>query len=67
MDALVRDCHAALGALHGGELTGPVAESGELLALLAGQDVEQARTACSGSPVGVARGRVIPTVQGQTV
>ena len=40
VDALVRDAHAALAALHGHELTGPVAEAAQLLALVVGQDVE---------------------------
>ena len=40
VDALVRDCQAALAVLTGHELPGPVAEAAALLALLAGQDVE---------------------------
>src|SRR5215212_5719586 len=42
VDALVRDCLAALGVLQGRELPRPVAEAAELLALVAGQDVEPA-------------------------
>jgi hypothetical protein len=41
VDALVRDAQAALGALDGQQLAGPLAEAAELLALVAGQDVEQ--------------------------
>src|SRR5438093_1237371 len=40
VDALVRDCQAVLGVLHGRELPAPVAEAAQLLALVAGQDVE---------------------------
>ena len=41
VDALVRDANAALLGLHGRELSGALAESAELLALVAGQDVER--------------------------
>ena len=40
MDALVRDAQAALTALEGHPLDGPLAPAAELLALVAGQDVE---------------------------
>ena len=43
VDALVRDCQAALAVLDGQELTGPLVEAAELLALVAGQDVEARR------------------------
>lgn len=49
VDALVRDANAALLARHGPELTGPLAEAAELLALVAGQDVEQGQEGCFGS------------------
>ena len=51
MDALVRDAQAALTALEGHQLDGPLAPAAELLALVAGQDVELARTGCFASPV----------------
>jgi hypothetical protein len=41
VDELVRDAKAALSALEGEELEGAVAEAYELLAVVAGQDVEQ--------------------------
>ena len=50
VDELVRDALAALGALDGQGVPVPVIEAAELLALVAGQDVEQAMTGCSGSP-----------------
>ena len=40
VDALVRDAYAALVVLDGHELDGPLAQAGELLGLVAGQDVE---------------------------
>ena len=40
VDELVRDALAVLDALDGEELAGPVREAAELLALVAGQDVE---------------------------
>lgn len=62
VDALVRDCHAALGVLHGQQLAGPVAEAAELLALVAGQDVEQGEDGTFRIARKVARDRVISTV-----
>src|SRR5512135_3787325 len=62
VDALVRDCQAALGVLHGHELTGPVAEAAALLALLAGQDVEAGEDGVFRIARKVARDRVICTV-----
>src|SRR5262249_16210006 len=41
VDALVRDAHAALAALDGHQLDGSLADVAELLALVAGQDVEE--------------------------
>ena len=49
VDALVRDVQAALAVLHGEELTGPLAEAAQLLALVAGQDVEAGEDGVSGS------------------
>jgi hypothetical protein len=40
VDALARDGHAALAVLEGGELADGVAEAGELLATVIGQDIE---------------------------
>jgi Transposase DDE domain/Transposase domain (DUF772) len=62
VDALVRDVHAALAALHGQELTGPVAEAAQLLALVAGQDVEAGEDGVFRIAQRVARDRVISTV-----
>jgi hypothetical protein len=65
VDALVRDCLAALGVLHGRELPGPVAEAGDLLAVVAGQDVEPAADGAFRIARKVARDRVISTVDTQ--
>jgi hypothetical protein len=65
VDALVRDCLAALGVLHGRELPGPVAEAGDLLAVVAGQDVEPATDGAFRIARKVARDRVISTVDTQ--
>lgn len=62
VDALVRDVHAALAVVHGHELTGPVVEAAELLALVAGQDVEAGEDGVFRIARRVARGRVISTV-----
>jgi len=62
VDALVRDAHAALAVLHGHELTGPLAEAAELLALVAGQDVEAGEDGVFRIARRVARDRVISTV-----
>jgi hypothetical protein len=65
VDALVRDAHAALGVLHGRALSGSLAEAGELLALVAGQDVEQGEDGVFRIARKVARDRVISTVDPQ--
>jgi DDE family transposase len=65
VDALVCDAHAALAVLHGSELTGPVAEAAELLALVAGQDVEPDEDGVFRIMRRVARDRVISTVDTQ--
>ena len=62
VDALVRDCQAALAVLTGHELAGPVAEAAALLALLAGQDVEAGEDGVFRIARKVARDRVISTV-----
>jgi hypothetical protein len=62
VDALVRDANAVLLVLHGRELTGAVDEAAELLALAAGQDVEQGEDGVFRIAQRVARDRVISTV-----
>lgn len=62
VDALVRDALAALACLDGEELVGPVAEAAELLALVAGQDVEAGDDGVFRIAGRVARDRVISTV-----
>jgi hypothetical protein len=62
VDALVRDADAALLVLHGRELAGGVAEAAELLALVAGQDVELGEDGRFRIARRVARDRVISTV-----
>ena len=62
VDALVRDCQAALAVLTGHGLPGPVAEAAALLALLAGQDVEAGEDGVFRIARKVARDRVISTV-----
>ena len=65
MDALVRDAHAALGALHGQQLSGAIAEAAQLLALVAGQDVEEGDDGVFRIARRVARDRVLSTVDPQ--
>jgi transposase-like protein DUF772/DDE family transposase len=62
VDALVRDAQAALGALDGHELDGPLAEAADLLALVAGQDVEAGEDGVFRIARKVARDRLISTV-----
>jgi len=62
VDALVRDAHAALAALEGHALEGPAAEAAALLALVAGQDVAPGEDGVFRIVRGVARDRVISTV-----
>ena len=62
VDALVRDARAALAVLDGRELAGPLAEAGELLGLVAGQDVEQGDDGVFRIARRVARDRLISTV-----
>ncbi len=65
VDALVRDAHAALAVLEGHVLTGVVAEATALLALIAGQDVAADDDGTFHIVRGVARDRVISTVDPQ--
>ena len=62
VDALVRDCGAALAVLDGGALEGPAADAVELLALVAGQDVEAGDDGTFRIARRVAPDRVISTV-----
>ena len=62
VDALVRDAQAALTALEGHQLDGPLAPAAELLALVAGQDVEAGEDGVFRIARRVARDRLISTV-----
>ncbi len=62
VDALVRDCQAALRVLDGQQLSGAVAEAAQLLALVAGQDVQEGDDGVFRIARKVARDRVISTV-----
>jgi hypothetical protein len=62
VDALVRDAQAALGAVDGHQLDGPLAEAVELLGLVAGQDVEAGEDGIFRIARRVARDRLISTV-----
>ncbi|HTW97897.1 MAG TPA: IS1182 family transposase [Acidimicrobiales bacterium] len=62
VDGLVSDVNAALGVLQGEELTGALRDAAELLAILAGQDVEQAEDGRFRIAERVAKDRVISTV-----
>lgn len=62
VDALVGDAQAALEALDGREVDGPVGEAAELLGLVAGQDVEADDDGVFRIARRVARDRVISTV-----
>ena len=62
VDALVRDAQATLGVLAGHELDGALAEAGELLGLVAGQDVEAGEDGVFRIARKVARDRLISTV-----
>ncbi len=62
VDSLVRDAHAVLGVLDGHVLTGVGADAAELLAVVAGQDVEQDEYGQFRIVRGVARDRIISTV-----
>jgi DDE family transposase/transposase-like protein DUF772 len=62
VDALVKDARAALAALDGHELDGLLAEAAELLALVAGQDVEAGEDGVFRIVRRVARDRLISTI-----
>ena len=62
VDELVRDCHGALDALDGESLSGVVKDASELLALVAGQDVEEGEDGVFRIARKVAKDRVISTV-----
>ena len=65
VDALVIDANAALAVLHGWPLTGLLGEAAELLALVAGQDVEAGEDGVFRIARKVARDRVLSTVDTQ--
>jgi len=65
VDALVRDALGALGALEGRKLRGPARDAAELVALVAGQDVEVGDDGVFRVARRVARDRVISTVDPQ--
>jgi len=65
VDTLVRDADAALAVLQGRGLTGALAEAAEVLALVAGQDVEAGEDGMFRIAWRVARDRVISTVDTQ--
>ena len=62
VDALVRDAMAALAALEGEALEGAAKDAAELLALVAGQDVEEGEDNQFRIVRGVAKDRIISTV-----
>jgi DDE family transposase/uncharacterized protein DUF1067 len=61
-DALVKDARAALAALDGHQLAGPLGDAAALLALVAGQDVEAGEDGIFRIARRVARDRLISTV-----
>lgn len=65
VDELVRDALAALAALAGAPLSGPVAEAAQLLALVAGQDVSAGADGVFRIARRVAKDRIIATVDPQ--
>jgi len=62
VDDLVRDCLAALEALEDNELSAACAEAAEIVAIVSGQDVEQGDDGLFRIARGVARDRMISTV-----
>ncbi len=62
VDALVRDAHAALGALDGETLPAGAQSAAELLALVAGQDTEEGDDGVFRIVQKVAKDRIISTV-----
>lgn len=62
IDALARDAFALLTALHGHKLSPEVSQAGQLLATVVGQDLEQSADGVFRIVRGVAKDRVISTV-----
>jgi len=62
VDALARDAHAALGCLHNRKLAENAEQAGQLLATVVGQDLERNEDGRFRIAHGVARDRVISTV-----
>ncbi len=62
VDALVGDANAVLAVCEGRELSGPLGEAAQLLAIVAGQDAEQGTDRMFRIARGVARDRVLSTV-----
>ncbi len=62
VDALVKDCLAALSVLEGEELDGLAADAAQLLALVSGQDVEEGEDGIFRIAKKVAKDRIISTV-----
>ncbi|MGH9110914.1 MAG: transposase, partial [Acidimicrobiales bacterium] len=62
IDSRARDAFACLGVLHGRDLDPEVAEAGELLATVVGQDLEETDTGTFRIARRVAKDRVISTV-----
>lgn len=62
VDELVRDALGALAILEGKELAGDVVDAAELLATVAGQDVESDDAGTFRIPKGVARDRIVSVV-----
>ena len=65
IDALAVDAHACLGVLVGRQLSGPVAQAGELLATVLGQDLAETANGTFLIARRVAPDRVISTVDAQ--
>jgi len=62
VDALVQDCLAVLGALDGEELHGVIADAAQLVAIVAGQDIEQGDDGIFRIARRVAKDRIISVV-----
>jgi hypothetical protein len=62
IDSRAKDAHAVLAALHGQQLPGPLAEAGQLLAAVLGQDLDEDTDGVFRIARRVARDRIISTV-----
>ena len=62
VDALMKDCLAVLGVLDGAELDGVVADAAQLVAIVAGQGIEQGDNGIFRIARRVAKDRIISTV-----